>query len=413
MEEVSLGLFVALQSTGVVELSFDPRKPAHDSLSVVAVNTDAGFMPGWLTPYGDKIYCVSRTSPPGSESMSGRVSAFQHAPAAASGKSGTGLALFDQASSNGEGGVHCKVSPDGKILAAVNITASTLSIYPLANNGAMGKPTILDYNQSDPGPKQAHPHQAAFDPSGQFFIVPLRTMDRIDVYSIKTAEQITKVHSITLPDLAGPRHVAFNPVSPSKVYMYLSSENDNFLRVYTLNYTGLQDLTCEFKQALSTMGTDLPPTADEHKNLACEVAVSNDGKFVYVSNRNLTRPDDDTMAIYSIDSDPAHDEHHLTYLGCQRIPGKHPRMFALSKDEENRWVAVANQFSQDIVVFERDPTTGFLKDVRGRISVKVAAPQQLTPEKVSFLEDMNSEDEVGWKEMLKGRVEGPMCVLWK
>lgn len=412
---VSLGFYVALQSTGIIEISFEPGKNVNESLSVVSINTDAGFMPGWLTSFGDKIYSISRTSyPDDSMSESGGVFAFQKASATPSATSRTGLALFDQASSNGKGGVHCQVSPDGKILVATNITASTLSVYPLSENGAIGEPShILDY-ESESNPKEAHPHQAIFDPSGKFLIVPLRTMDRVDIYSIKSPQQVSLVHSIPVPASSGPRHVAFNPISPSNAYMYLVSEKDNSIRVFTLNYSGTAsgELAVEFKQTLSTMGKDFAPTPDEHEDLAAEIAVSNDGKFVYASNRNLTRPDADTLAIYSVDNNPANDSRHLTYLGSQEIPGKHPRMFALSNDKENKWVAVAQQFSQDVFVFERDMATGFLKGIKGRVSLGVATPHQSAPE-VTFVKDTSVERKLSREELLKGRKEGPMCVLWK
>jgi 6-phosphogluconolactonase (cycloisomerase 2 family) len=407
------GLYVALQSTGVVELAFDPQKGVKDSLSVVSVNTKAGFMPGWLTLSGDKVYTINRMGYPGSESDSGSVSAFQRATA---GSSETGLKLVDQLSSNGKGGVHCDVSPDGKVLAAANITASTLSIYPLSATGSIGKPThVFDYNKSDPGPKEAHPHQALFDPSGKLLIVPLRTMDRVDIYSVDGPEQVVKVHSIPLPDLSGPRHVAFNPISPSKAYLYVLSEKDNSLRVFTIGYPSPASpaLTVEFKQILSTLGKDVGRTPDEHKDLAGEIVVTNDGKFVYASNRNLTRSEFDTSAIYSVDSDPAHDDKHLTYLGEQDLAGKHPRMFALSKDKENKWLAISHQLSQNIAVFERDTVTGFLKELKGTIGMRVNHPHQPEIEKVTFAEDLSDAEKLTKENLKKGKTEGPMCVQWK
>jgi 6-phosphogluconolactonase (cycloisomerase 2 family) len=407
------GLYVALQSTGVVELAFNPQKGVKDSLSVVSVNTKAGFMPGWLTLSGDKVYTINRMGYPGSESDSGSVSAFQRATA---GSSETGLKLVDQLSSNGKGGVHCDVSPDGKVLAAANITASTLSIYPLSATGSIGKPThVFDYNKSDPGPKEAHPHQALFDPSGKLLVVPLRTMDRVDIYSVNGPEQVVKVHSIPLPDLSGPRHVAFNPISPSKVYLYVLSEKDNSLRVFTIGYPSPASpaLTVEFKQILSTLGKDVGRTPDEHKDLAGEIVVTNDGKFVYASNRNLTRSEFDTAAIYSVDSDPAHDDKHLTYLGEQDLAGKHPRMFALSKDKENKWLAISHQLSQNIAVFERDTVTGFLKELKGTIGMRVNHPHQPEIEKVTFAEDLSDAEKLTKENLKKGKTEGPMCVQWK
>ncbi|KIY01294.1 uncharacterized protein Z520_02846 [Fonsecaea multimorphosa CBS 102226] len=414
MAETSLGFYVALQSTGIIEIAFDPSKSANESLSIIAVNTDAGFMPGWLTASGDRVYSISRTSYPNSESNSGGVFAFRRAPSMTSASTGKGLVLFDQASSNGKGGVHCEVSPDGTMLAAANITASTVSIYPISEDGSVGTPTfVFDYNQSDPGPLEAHPHQATFDPSGQFLIIPLRTMDRVDIYYAPSPQQVERVHCIDIPAPAGARHVAFNQISPSKAYMYLISEKDNSVRVFILNYNarGPQSLTVEFKQCLSTLGKDLAPSPARHEDLAAEIAVSNDGRFVYASNRNLTRTDDDAFTIYSVDPDTANEERHLRYLESQPTRGKHPRMFALSNDKENKWVAIAHQFSQDIVVFERNTTTGLLGEVRGRISVKVAAPHQNTADKVIFVE--GEEGQRSREEFKKGRTEGPMCLLWK
>ncbi|KAL6246954.1 hypothetical protein RBB50_006261 [Rhinocladiella similis] len=401
-------LYVALQSTGIVEISFDPSKDSDKAISIVGVNTNAGYMPGWVVTSNDKVYSISRTSPPGSESESGGVFVFQ-----ASSAKGSHLTRIDSKSSNGKGGVHCEVSPDGKTFAAANITASTVSIFQLFEDGSMSQPThVFDYNKSDPGPKEAHPHQATFDPSGKFLFVPLRTMDRVDVYSVKSAQQVEKVHSIDLPVPAGPRHLAFNSISPSRAYMYLVSEKDNTIRVYSVTYDDdtAPGLTLELKQTLSTIEKDMAPTPDEHKDLASEVAVSNDGNFVYVSNRNLTRADPDTMVIYSCDSDPAHDESHLRFIKAQEVPGKHPRNFALSNDRENKWVAASNQFTQDIVILERDTTTGLLGDVKGRLNLKVEVSHQTSPEKVVF---SNDPSKMTREEFLKNRGDGPMCVAWR
>jgi hypothetical protein len=38
-------LYVALQSGGILMVSFDPSKPSSTSLQIINVNTDGGFMP--------------------------------------------------------------------------------------------------------------------------------------------------------------------------------------------------------------------------------------------------------------------------------------------------------------------------------------------------------------------------------
>lgn len=60
-------------------------------------------------------------------------------------------------------------------------------------------------------------------------------------------------------------------------------------------------------------------------------------------------------------------------------------MFALSNDEKNQFVAVANLYEQEIIVFERDGESGFLGAVRGRVKL--------------------GENDVTLR-------KGPVCILW-
>lgn len=401
----SLGLYVALEGTGLIELSFDPTKPTHESLSVVSVCTDAGYKPNWVTSHGDKIYSISRTAYPDGRSSSGGVFSFQH--------DGTRFGAISQASSHGKGGCHISVSPDGKALVASNITASTISVFPLSDGGSIGEPTyVFDYNKSDPDMPLAHPHQTSFDASGRLMITSLRTMDCLDVYSYENPWDIKKIKRISLPEVVGPRHFAIRSISPSNAFLYVLSEKDNSIRVFSLDMKEPDsDIIVDLKQAISTMGKDHPLTPPDFKDLASEIAFSDDGKFLYASNRGFQSLENDTITVFSIDDGAA--ENHLTHVDTQRTYGKHPRMFALSRGDNNRWVAVANQFSQDIVIFERDQQTGRLGEVRGKMDVRTAETRQASPDKVKFVDKMDLEGVVTIRDCIKGRLEGPMCVLWK
>jgi 6-phosphogluconolactonase len=118
-------LYVALQSTGILTITFDPSKPASTSLQIIDVNTDGGFMPGWLTTHNDKIYSVSRTDYPNNNSVDGGVFGFQKQYAqggqrAAAGNN-YGLGLLTNASTGGEGGVACDVTRDGRTIGVANM----------------------------------------------------------------------------------------------------------------------------------------------------------------------------------------------------------------------------------------------------------------------------------------------------
>jgi 6-phosphogluconolactonase len=396
-----LSFYVALQSTGILEISFDPDQDVNGSLSISRYNTDAGVRPGWLTSYQDKFYSISRTDYPIEGIESGGVFAYQEPTLSA--PPFTNLTLLDKTSSHGEGGVYVDVSPDGRTLAAANIDGSTVSIYPLAQDGVIGEATyVFHYSLVTPGPGNndsqeiANPHGCTFDPTGKFMIVPDRGSDRLYIYHVNGPEAVVQKHNISLPLGTGPRHVTFSPRDSTTNYMYLISELDNTVRVFTLEYfesssspatdsAVAEGLTVTLTQTISTLGHNFPPSDPNNEELAAEIAVTNDRKFAYASNRNTLSLDSDTIAIYSVDPDPANDGHHLTYLGFNQTFGKIPRHFALSNDEDNMWVAVANQVTQDITVFERDVKSGFFKDMKGRLS----------------LGDLDLELE-----------RGPMCIRW-
>jgi 6-phosphogluconolactonase len=149
----------------------------------------------------------------------------------------TGLSFLNKITSNREGGVHCTVSPDGKTLAAADITASTVTAYPLLPDGKIGQPTnIFDYNMSDIELKEknivAHPYSCGFDPTGEFMFVPALTGDCIYVYSVRGPDEIVEIQKINLPLGLGPRYAVFRQVDRTRSYMYLLSERDNsYLRI--------------------------------------------------------------------------------------------------------------------------------------------------------------------------------------
>lgn len=389
-------LYVALQSTGILELSFDPNEnDTNKALSVISTFSKAGKMPGWLASYQDKIYSISRLHYPDESSESGGLFAFQQSKF--SSVSGTGLNLVNEQSSTGKGGVHIDISPDGRILAAANINGSTVSIFPLSESGATEKPTITFYYDEEgqsvnDGKGFANPHEARFDSTGRYLFVPLRSADKLDVYSVNGPDKVTQIQSIDLPTKSGPRHSAIHKFDATTSYLYLLSEKDNNIRVFKLTYEQIgqsdaageaQDLTVSLKQTISLLET-LPNS--NQRFLGAEIAVSKDGKFLYASNRfyPIDSVDSDTISIYRINS--SSDENHLSYIGNSKVLGHSPRMFALSNDETNQLVAVANAYDQEIIVFERDIEKGFLKGVRGR--VKLGEPDATLR-------------------------KGPVCILWK
>ena len=92
---------------------------------------------------------------------------------------------------------------------------------------------------------------------------------------------------------------------------------------------------------------------------AAEVFVSPDGKFLYASNRG----DENTITIFSINSSTG----KLKLQGYQSSMGKTPRNFII--DPTGNYLLVANQNSDNIVIFKRNKQTGLLKKTGEEIHV--------------------------------------------
>jgi 6-phosphogluconolactonase len=84
---------------------------------------------------------------------------------------------------------------------------------------------------------------------------------------------------------------------------------------------------------------------------SADIHISPDGKFLYASNR----ADANTITIFSVNGTDG----RLQRIGSQPVQGIGPRNFVIHPS--GKWLLVANQKTNNIVVFARDAQTGILK----------------------------------------------------
>ncbi len=84
---------------------------------------------------------------------------------------------------------------------------------------------------------------------------------------------------------------------------------------------------------------------------SADIHVSPDGKFVYGSNRG----ESNTIVIYAVN--PANGM--LSVKGFESVLGKAPRNFNF--DPSGNFLLVANQDTDEVVIFTRNKQTGLLK----------------------------------------------------
>jgi 6-phosphogluconolactonase len=92
---------------------------------------------------------------------------------------------------------------------------------------------------------------------------------------------------------------------------------------------------------------------------SADIHIAADGKFLYCSNRG----DANSITIFKINPTDG----KLTAVGYQSTLGVAPRNFSL--DPSGNFLLVANQNSDNIIIFKRNKTTGLLTDTGKKIEV--------------------------------------------
>lgn len=258
------------------------------------------------------------------------------------------LAFLNRVTTGGRNPVHLMPDPTNRFMIVANhIVAdgvkSGIASLPIAADGRLGAPVdvvpfdgkIGPHRIEQPFPK---PHQVQFDRAGRFIIVPDKGCDRVVVYTLDHAGKLHAVPADTAVarEGSGPRHVAFHP---GNRFAYVINELDSTITAYRFDPASGALTPFQIVSAL--------PDTFTGNSRGSEIAVSEDGRFVYASNRG-----DDTVGWFAID--PA--SGRLTARGWVPSGGKTPRFFALSLD--GTALFVANEEGNNIVRFTIDAKTG-------------------------------------------------------
>ena len=106
--------------------------------------------------------------------------------------------------------------------------------------------------------------------------------------------------------------------------------------------------TSESTYEKSTSISTLPDSYTE-SNTCAHIDISADGKFLYASNRGHN-----SIAIFAVELNDG----SLNLIGHESTRGDGPRNFSLSPGDH--YLLVANQHTNNIVSYKRDPASGLL-----------------------------------------------------
>jgi 6-phosphogluconolactonase len=320
---------------------------------------------GELTPAGvaAKINTVDwMTLSPGREFMyvAAEVDSFNGKPTgevASFGVHDGQLHPLSAQNSASKGTCHVALDRTGRVLLSADYGGGSAASF-LVTDGKLS-PLVWSEHYTVHGPNKdrqesAHAHFASFSPDNRFAYINDLGGDMIHIYKLDTATaMLTAAGAYHARSGAGCRTLHFHP---NESTAYCVNELDSTVDVLKWN-------KADGSLTLVTR-IDLLPEGYHGPTRACDTVISKDGRFVYFANR-------DDNFLYSFHADVKSGA--LTPMGRSNCGGKIPRNFVL--DPTERWMLVANQDSNVISIFARNPETGVLAETG--TSVAAAAPMRI------------------------------------
>lgn len=256
-----------------------------------------------------------------------------------------------------EGAAPCYVSYDAKrqLVYTANYHNGEVAVYKTDHKGHLELADTVAHEGSSVHENQdaPHAHYLHLTPDEQFVVACDLGTDKVYTYEVSKDGKLKEKTHLKVAPGTGPRHLVFHPTL-DQAYLFgeLSSE------VLVLDYDTMNG---EFsvKQTISSIPSD-------HKgfNSGAAIRISNDGNFLYASNRGHN-----SIVTYAVDQ-----EGKISLLNYTPTEGETPRDFNLTSDDQ--YVVVGHQDEDYLTLFERDGETGKLsllqKEVEGPEVVCVA-----------------------------------------
>lgn len=298
---------------------------------------DSLVNPSFLTisPNGKFLYACTDTK----LDKHGSISAFKI-------DSLTGQITFlNKQSTGGRNPVYVAVDKSGKYVIASNYTDAGISVFKCNSDGSIQPfSQLIEFKGSSVikgRQDKAHIHSCNFSPDNQYIFAPDLGADKIRVFKFDHENLLTAVDSLSIDTKkgSGPRHFVFHPSAP---FAYCVDELSGTVSLYDYN-----------NDQLSLAKTYRSYERKQNEYASSDIHISPDGKYLYLSNRQ----DENSISIFRIN--PNNGE--LSLIAHQTTFGTIPRSFVI--DPSGNYILVANQTSNEIIVFRRNIETGLLTKI--------------------------------------------------
>ena len=339
-----IGTYTTGTNDGIYVYRFNSETGANNFVSSVKTSNPSYLA---VSPNQKYVYAVNENADSTRLTITGHVAAFSFDKT--SGK----LNFINKQESGGKHPCYVSIDKTGKWVIVGNYSSGSLAVLPVRSNGSLDPAVqIVQHEGSSVNSERQegpHVHSTVLNKNNKTLYVPDLGLDEVKLYNLdnKTGKlkQFDPPFVATEPG-AGPRHI---DIHPNGKYAYLMEELTGSVSVYKIEKDGYLSLI----QNISGLPRDFEGAIG-----SADIHVSPDGKFLYCSNRG----ESNTIGIFSINKNG-----QLKWIDHQSTFGKTPRNFSL--DPTGNFVLVANQNSDEIVIFKRDKETGLLTDSGKRISV--------------------------------------------
>jgi 6-phosphogluconolactonase len=336
-----VGTYTSGKSSGIYVYSFDSRSEAAQLVDSIKTSNPSYIA---VSPNKKFVYAVNEDAEPG---IGGKVTAF------AFNKQTGRLLQLNQQRSMGNHPCYITVDKTGKWVIVGNYSSGTVAVLPVRKDGSLGEAVTVKQHEGSGVNKERqegpHVHSTVLSPDNKTLFVPDLGIDKIMLYAFNANNGSLQAKTnpyIKLADGSGPRHFDLHP---NGKWAYLIQEMAGTITAFNFRNGSLRSF-----QTISSL-----PAGFSKSFSSADIHVSPDGKFLYASNRDSAND----IAIYKIHPSTG----RLSLVGHQSTLGKTPRNFNF--DPSANFLLVANQRSDDIIIFRRNVQSGLLRDTGKKINV--------------------------------------------
>ena len=328
-----VGTYTKESKDGIFVYSFNDHSGKLENLKIPVVSNNPSFLT--ISANKEYLYAANELDSLGGN-KSGGVSSFRIE------KNGQ-LTLLNQVLTFGANPCHVNLSPDEKKLVASNYSSGNISLFNVLPDGRLSDLVqMIQHEGSGPFPgrqTEPHAHSSHFDAKGKLLFVADLGIDELKVYQVTTGDKPLIPNSQPFIEFAkgsGPRHFEF---SADGNFMYVINELSSTITVL-IKYGGVWKEI----QTIKTL-----PKGFSGENWCADIHLSDNGRFVYGSNRGHN-----SISVFTRNQISG----KLEIIQTISVEGNWPRNFTI--DPTGRFVLVANEKSNDITVFKIDGISGKL-----------------------------------------------------